>query len=136
VGYQNTSKISAQKPNDLLDFYGQHAQYTTSGSFAQQSQFGAFGQQQQQQSQNVNIANKLNTHNNFLSQVGFLCANANSSKGIKVPAGYSQIVVYLFADEFCIKREYSLPQAKLKTNNQAHSKLNDKDENVGWAICR
>jgi hypothetical protein len=68
--------------------------------------------------------------------VGFLAANSSCSKGIKVPKGYSQLIVYLFTSDNLIKREYALPEAQLKTNKQTHSKMNDKDDKVGWAICR
>ena len=102
------------------------------GLYGQPNQFN----QQQQSQAATKIQNKINSHNNFISQVGYLSANTNSWKGIKVPKGYSQLVVYLAVNEHLIKREYPLPQPQLKTNRQTHSKLNDKDDKVGWAICR
>lgn len=78
----------------------------------------------------------INTHNNFISQVGYLVTNNNHKQTIKIPKGYSQIVVYVIANSNSIKREYSLPSAKLSKTSQTHSKLSETADDAGWAICR
>ena len=48
--------------------------------------------------------NKINTHNNFLNQVGHLLANTTSLQSIKIPKGYSEIIVYAITNSNLIKR--------------------------------
>ena len=57
----------------------------------------------------ITLQRKLNSHNNFFSQSGYLSANLKVIKGIKVPLGYNQLTVHVFTDDTLIKRNYSLP---------------------------
>jgi hypothetical protein len=74
--------------SDLCDFsYGgapqlQYGQKSVGGPYygvsSEQIIFGANRTQ-----------NKINTHNNFLSHVGYLVANTTCLQSIKIPRGYS-----------------------------------------------
>lgn len=87
---------------DLYDFgYGGAQQQ----QYAQKSMVDPFGLSSYQIAcERKRVQNKINTHNNFLSQIGFLLANASSLQSIKVPKGYSEIIVYAIGNNNLIKR--------------------------------
>ena len=84
----------------------------------------------------ITLQRKINSHNNFLGQAGHLSANIKEIKGIKVPLGYSQLIVQVFTNETAIKRDYSLPHANPVAINLAHSKIADKGDKEGWTMSR
>lgn len=57
------------------------------------------------------IQRSLNTHNNFLKVTGHLNSNVSALTSVKIPKGYSHIVVFLFSEDTTIKKEYSLPSS-------------------------
>jgi hypothetical protein len=86
---------------DLCDFsYAMpHQQH-----YAQQSASNLFGASYSSMAANNARKNMINSHNNFISQVGYLTSNNNCKQTIKIAKGYSQIVVYVIGNSNTIKR--------------------------------
>jgi hypothetical protein len=84
----------------------------------------------------MTIKRNHNSHNNFLSQSGYLDKNLKNVTQLKLPKGYNQIVVYLMTNKSSVKREYALPGGEITTIKQSHPLVADKDQNTGLAMSR
>jgi hypothetical protein len=98
--------------------------------------FGGAAQRRYAHSSVVSLNRTLNSHNNFLYKVGHLNSNLRQITSIQVPKGYNQLVVYVFAEGYAIKREYALPESKIEKLRLTHLAIRDADKKSGWTMSR
>lgn len=89
------------------------------------------------QQQSISLQRGLNTHNNFLAKVGHLFPNLLKPLSIKLPQGYSHLIVHLYTEKVSVRREYSIPNStKTEAINLTHPRLQDKSADEGWTMSR